>query len=279
MAIFGCRNGYVYALSMSDGELIWRFRAAPVDRRTVVRDRVESVWPVHGSVLVVNGTVYFAAGHSSYLDGGIRIYGLDVGTGDVKYSTTLRSDGASKDGSLPDVLISDGQNITMRFRNFDLSLKETGRPRPATMMTNTGLLEDCWGHRWNWDLGGGDAFGKLLAFNGETACGVQTYYTFLKYDKTMQPVLGNVNPNLPDETQPWSLCISRGDPQYLWAADQHPGRIYKLSLGGEILGMLGTSGKQLGQFNWIHGLDCSQEGVLYVADLNNWRIQKLILNP
>ena len=99
------------------------------------------------------------------------------------------------------------------------------------------------------------------------------------FDKAQQPVLGNVNPHQPDETQPWALCISKGETQYLWAADQHPGRIYKLSLTGEILGMLGESGKQLGQFNWIHGIDCSQEDVLYVADLNNWRIQKLILSP
>ena len=187
MAIFGCRNGYVYALRVSDGELIWRFRAAPVDRRTVVRDRLESVWPVHGSVLVVNGAVYFAAGFTSYLDGGVRLYGLDAASGQVKCSTTLSSEGASKDGSLPDVLISDGQNITMRFRSFDLSLKETKRPRPATIIANTGLLEDCWGHRWNWDLGGGDTFGKLLAFDDKVAYGVQTYYTFLKHDKSMQP--------------------------------------------------------------------------------------------
>jgi len=99
------------------------------------------------------------------------------------------------------------------------------------------------------------------------------------FDKTMQPVLGNVNPNLPDATQPWALCITNGETQYLWAADAHPGRIYKLSLDGRILGMLGTSGKQLGQFNWIHGIDCSQEDILYIADLNNWRMQKLILNP
>ena len=99
------------------------------------------------------------------------------------------------------------------------------------------------------------------------------------FDKTMQPILGNVNPNLPDETQPWALCITQGETQFLWAADQHPGRIYKLSLDGKILGMLGTSGKQLGQFNWIHGIDCSQQNVLYIADLNNWRVQKLVLKP
>jgi hypothetical protein len=99
------------------------------------------------------------------------------------------------------------------------------------------------------------------------------------FDKSIQPVLGNVAPDLPDETEPWAICISRGSTQYLWAADAHPGRIYQLTLEGEILGMLGQSGKQLGQFNWIHGIDCSQEGVLYIADLNNWRVQKLVLNP
>ncbi|MHC4681278.1 MAG: outer membrane protein assembly factor BamB family protein, partial [Planctomycetota bacterium] len=175
MVIFGCRDGYVWALRLSDGAPIWRFRAAPVDRRTVVRDRLESVWPVHGSVLVVNGTVYFAAGHTSYLDGGIRLYGLNAGTGQVTYSATLSSDGASKDGALPDVLISDGKSITMRFRNFDLSLKGTGWPRKAMIIANTGLLEDCWGHRWNWNLGGGDSFGKLLVFDDKAAYGVQTY--------------------------------------------------------------------------------------------------------
>lgn len=187
MAIFGCRNGYVYALRTSDGQLVWRFRAAPVDRRTVVMDRLESVWPIHGSVLVVNGTVYFCAGHSSYLDGGLRLYGLDAGTGAVRHSTTFSTDGASQAGTLPDVLISDGQNITMRQKCYDLSLQESRRPKAATITANTGLLEDCWGHRWNWTLGAGDTFGKLLVFDDKSAYGVQTYYTFLKHDKSMQP--------------------------------------------------------------------------------------------
>jgi outer membrane protein assembly factor BamB len=187
MAIFGCRDGYVYALRISDGELVWQFRGAPLDRRTVVRERLESLWPIHGSVLIVNGTVYFAAGHTSYLDGGIRIYGLDVGSGQVRCCTKLSSEGASKDGALPDILISDGQNIMMRQRRFDLSLNSSKRPKFAMIMSNTGLLEDCWGHRWNWELGGGDIFGKLLVFDGKIAYGIQTYYTFLKYDTSMQP--------------------------------------------------------------------------------------------
>jgi sugar lactone lactonase YvrE len=117
---------------------------------------------------------------------------------------------------------------------------------------------------------------RIQVFDGEGEL-LRILYLNAPFDKSLQPVLGNVNPNLPDETQPWALCISNGETQYLWAADQHPGRIYKLTLEGQILGMLGSAGKRLGQFNWIHGLDCSQDDVLYVADLNNWRIQKLLL--
>ena len=103
-------------------------------------------------------------------------------------------------------------------------------------------------------------------------------YLNAPYDKTRQPVLGNKNPNPPDESAPWTICISGGDTQYLFASDVEPGRIYKMTLDGNILGWLGESGRQLGQFNWAHGLSCRSEDTLYVADMNNWRVQKLLLN-
>ena len=65
----------------------------------------------------------------------------------------------------------------------------------------------------------------------------------------------------------------------LYSADSHPGRIYKLSLDGKVLGVLGESGKQLKQFGWVHEIACPSENVLFVAEILNWRIQKLILNP
>ncbi|MBI3401860.1 MAG: 6-bladed beta-propeller [Acidobacteria bacterium] len=99
------------------------------------------------------------------------------------------------------------------------------------------------------------------------------------YDKARHPVLGNANPNPPDETQPWTICITNGPTQYLYTSDQEPGRIYKLTLDGKIVGMLGESGHDIGQFNWIHSLACPSENVLYVADMNNWRVQKLLLRP
>ena len=106
----------------------------------------------------------------------------------------------------------------------------------------------------------------------------QIIYLNAPYDKTRQPVLGNKNPNPPDETAPWTICISGGNTQYLFASDVEPGRIYKMTLDGTILGWLGESGRQLGQFNWAHGLSCLSEDTLYVADMNNWRVQKLLLN-
>ncbi|HEV2388053.1 MAG TPA: peptidyl-alpha-hydroxyglycine alpha-amidating lyase family protein [Candidatus Acidoferrales bacterium] len=78
---------------------------------------------------------------------------------------------------------------------------------------------------------------------------------------------------------PWAICITPPPHQVLYSADAFPGRIYKLSLDGAVLGMLGESGKQLKQFGWIHEIACPSENVLYVAELLNWRIQKLILHP
>jgi len=78
---------------------------------------------------------------------------------------------------------------------------------------------------------------------------------------------------------PWAICITPPPHQVLYSSDSWPGRIYKLSLDGKVLGMLGQSGKQLKQFGWIHALACPSENVIYAAELLNWRVQKLILKP
>jgi outer membrane protein assembly factor BamB len=78
---------------------------------------------------------------------------------------------------------------------------------------------------------------------------------------------------------PWALCITPGPNQVLYASDAYPGRIYKLSLDGKVLGVLGESGKQLKQFGWIHEIACPNENTLFVAEILNWRVQKLLLKP
>jgi hypothetical protein len=52
-----------------------------------------------------------------------------------------------------------------------------------------------------------------------------------------------------------------------------------LSLDGKVLGWLGGSGKTLKQFGWVHEIACPSENELYVAELLNWRAQKLTLHP
>jgi len=81
---------------------------------------------------------------------------------------------------------------------------------------------------------------------------------------------------------PWAICVTppnASGTQYLYSSDAFPGRVYKLSLDGKVLGMLGKSGHQAKQFGWIHEIACPSENEIYVAELLNWRVQKLILKP
>jgi DNA-binding beta-propeller fold protein YncE len=78
---------------------------------------------------------------------------------------------------------------------------------------------------------------------------------------------------------PWAICITPGPNQFLYTSDAFPGRIYKLSLDGKVLGVLGKAGKQPGQFGWIHEIACPSENELYVAEILNWRVQKLVIGP
>ena len=90
--------------------------------------------------------------------------------------------------------------------------------------------------------------------------------------------------NLPQGSRrpgsPWAICITPGPgTQYLYSADSYPGRVYKLSLDGQVLGMFGSTGRQVKQFGWIHEMACPAENELYVAEILNWRVQKLLLHP
>jgi len=194
--LFGSNDGWVYCLSAMDGKLAWRFRAAPEDRRTMVDNQLESVWPVHGNVLIMDGVAYFAAGRSVYLDGGIWLYGVDAVTGKRMYDTRVfvpHDEAPTRTftmaGARPDVLVSDGRYVYLQQIKFDTELnrqEELGRH----LMTNSGLTDDTWFYRTFWRLGYGDAydfpfsyikhdlqvpFGQLLVFDDETVCGLQTF--------------------------------------------------------------------------------------------------------
>ena len=110
LCLFGSADGYVYCLRLSDGELVWRFQAAPADQRTVFWGKIESVWPVHGSVLVLSpstdsgeAVAYVSAGRASFFDHGMELYGLNPDTGQVlhhhHYETPQPKFGAGRDAA------------------------------------------------------------------------------------------------------------------------------------------------------------------------------------
>ena len=198
-ALLGSADGWVYCLRAADGALIWRFRAAPDDLRLVAFEQLESVWPVHGSVLVQDGVVHCVAGRSMFVDGGMRLLRLDAETG-RKLSETVLDDRDPESGrnlqakvrglnmpvALPDILSSDGQNLYMRSQAFDLE----GVRRPAGSASRhlfcpTGFLDDAWLHRSYWLFGtsytsGAGGYyqagrrmpaGRILAFDESTVYG------------------------------------------------------------------------------------------------------------
>ncbi len=197
MAIFGCADGNVYCLRANDGELVWKFHAAPSRERHMAFEQLESVWPVHGSVLVKNDQAYFVAGRSNFLDGGLRFYGLDVATGNVVSEKVIdeinpetgnniqeKIQTLQMPAGLPDILSASGGYIYMRSQKMDLSGErlEIG-PHSGDAATQGAVqregehlfapmsfLDDTWFHRSYW------VFGKSFAggHNGYYQAGKNT---------------------------------------------------------------------------------------------------------
>jgi len=188
--LFGTRNGLVYCLRAVDGRLVWQFRAAPSDTRLVACEQLESVWPVHGAVLVdeqgaqQTPVAYFAAGRSSDLDGGIHLYGLEVPSGRLRHHAVVctgeRVSGPEviRRRALPDILSLQGGCVWMRALGVDRRLQPVdAKPH---LFAPRGFLDQTWWHRTYWiygtSMGGGYSnwptagnlapAGRLLAFDG-----------------------------------------------------------------------------------------------------------------
>jgi len=184
--------------------------------------------------------------------------------------------------------ISDGY-INSRIAKVDKNgkwLKSWGEPgnKPGQLNTPHNIAADAQGNVYVADRGNR----RIQVFDGEG--------NLLREIRIDVPVAADAQPaigGIPDIAKleaggapltmapgaPWTVCITPGPKQVLFTSDAYPGRIYKLTLEGKILGVLGESGKQLKQFGWIHEIACPSENVLYVGELLNWRVQKLILHP
>ncbi len=110
-ALVGSADGWVYAFETTGGRLLWRFRAAPIERKVPVYGSLSSTWPVGAGVLVENGVAYAAAGIANY--DGTHVYALDAATGMIRWqnndsgnTTGGQGAGACVQG---DLLLSNGK--------------------------------------------------------------------------------------------------------------------------------------------------------------------------
>jgi NHL repeat len=95
---------------------------------------------------------------------------------------------------------------------------------------------------------------------------------------------------------PWAVCVSGGPgpknpgKQYLYVSNSWPdsapaasaaftGEVYKMELDGTILGKFGRAGKAPGELATLHQMDCRDPNVIFTAEINDWRAQKLLLKP
>ncbi len=188
-AIFGSRDGHVYSVATSDGELAWRLRAARKDRRIAAHGRLESPSPALGSVLLRDGVVYATAGRSSYLDGGIDLCRIEPLTGKTLSKTPIyspdpetgrqpkQSAPAVMPGARADILTADDSHVYLRDMVFNAQGVNVAEGKPH-LFTLTDFLDDSWTHRSFWIFGtkpsistgcsGRDRnliFGRLIVFN------------------------------------------------------------------------------------------------------------------
>lgn len=192
--LFGSADGWVYNLDAKTGELAWKFRGAPEERLVNVYGRMESLWPVHGSVIVQQGRLWFTAGRSSYMDGGIVIYQLDPRTGrqlnrSVLYHLDKDTDKelfkeqrGSFDmvGCASDILCGDGKLVFLKHLAFDENGEES-KTTSAHLYSVTGMLDEEWFERAYWrygeehgagwsrwaQAGGHLPFGRIMCVDGD----------------------------------------------------------------------------------------------------------------
>jgi hypothetical protein len=84
---------------------------------------------------------------------------------------------------------------------------------------------------------------------------------------------------------PQAMCITKGANAVLYVSNSNPwndidvaGDILKMRLDGTVLGKFGRAGRLLKEFGAVNSIDCRSENTLFVGELANLRVQKLVLH-
>ena len=82
-----------------------------------------------------------------------------------------------------------------------------------------------------------------------------------------------------------ALCITKGASPFLYVSNSNPandidrdGEIYKMQLDGTVVGKFGKAGKLPKEFGTVNAIDCRNANTLYVGEVGNLRVQKLMLH-
>jgi len=214
--LFGSADGHVYCLRATDGQLAWTFRAAPATGLIIARGQLESAWPVHGSVLVQENLAYVVAGRSSYLDGGLYAFALDVATGEIRKQRHIASSHNDKtlayseqtydaDGALNQLLVSDGETVYLQSKAL---LGEGGAAEPARpfLAATCGMLDGAMFNRFGWGfVGASGATGTLIVHDDTRLYATRATRSFAR-NTTF--VVGSgyslIEANLPDRAEPFA---------------------------------------------------------------------------
>jgi len=76
---FGSDDGYLYCVNAGDGGLVWRCKAAPMERKVLGNERLISSWPIRGAPVLHEGKIYFSASIWCFM--GIFLHAVDAETG------------------------------------------------------------------------------------------------------------------------------------------------------------------------------------------------------
>jgi outer membrane protein assembly factor BamB len=248
-AIFGCTDGWIYCLELEDGREAWRFRAAPSARQHVAYGQVESVWPVHGSILIKDDEIHAVAGRSRFTDGGMRLLRINPITG-AKISEKVFDERRSGDGKpvqdnfrdvfaawqakkRPDLMTFDDVGVsdvlaTQRdlvfMRGYRLPFRGEGSPTPQTAKLRVpwGLLTGQWSHRTGWRYGGSPR-SRILVFDDQ-----QRVFGFgftVRYQTLLKPFAHHL----------YGRKLAPGKAETLWPDQELPFLVRAMNLAKDTL--------------------------------------------
>ncbi|MDD4889919.1 MAG: PQQ-binding-like beta-propeller repeat protein, partial [Phycisphaerae bacterium] len=215
LLLVGCHDGWAYALRATDGQLAYRVRIAPAERRMVDHGVVESLWPATGAVLVYDGLAYATAGRSTQASGGIAMVAFKPDTGETVWTRLL---GSKQMGLVDVVSVRDGE---LAWHTLRMDPKTGADLPPAQKFYSLGsMIDGSWSAGFGRRSGGGLMLGRIcssmMAWNGQVIAMPGAAVARAKADIPKPPP--TAGPKHPDPFKPEDfLWRTQLEPHIEWA--------------------------------------------------------------